>query len=208
MSHEQQSPFADLPRHAYPISRYIWCHLNWLDPSSEKMTGILRDKVKEKELEELVVVLFAKVEIPRPWRRWICKSQDSRDACITKFTPDPDEYPNRIGPICWEITMIPVPTSGETLRDSIWSLAPGLTTNRQSAQSGNCFLLRSDKLLLILFGFYLRFLNLYSKLSISIFCNSRFNCWAFTRSHLNLLISSFFRVLVIKIIRNYSLHRS
>jgi hypothetical protein len=37
-----------------------------LDPSSEKMTGILRDKVKEKELEELVVVLFAKVEIPRP----------------------------------------------------------------------------------------------------------------------------------------------
>jgi hypothetical protein len=66
MSHEQQSPFADLPRHAYPISRYIWCHLNWLDPSSEKMTGILRDKVKEKELEELVVVLFAKVEIPRP----------------------------------------------------------------------------------------------------------------------------------------------
>jgi hypothetical protein len=30
------------------------------------MTGILRDKVKEKELEELVVVLFAKVEIPRP----------------------------------------------------------------------------------------------------------------------------------------------
>jgi hypothetical protein len=86
-----------------------------------------------------VVVLFAKVEIPRPWRRWICKSQDSRDACITKFTPDPDEYPNRIGPICWEITMIPVPTSGETLRDSIWFLAPGLTTNRQSAQSGNCF---------------------------------------------------------------------
>jgi len=30
------------------------------------MTGILRYKVKEKELEELVVVLFAKVEIPRP----------------------------------------------------------------------------------------------------------------------------------------------
>jgi len=30
------------------------------------MTGILRDKVKQKELEELVVVLFAKVEIPRP----------------------------------------------------------------------------------------------------------------------------------------------
>jgi len=30
------------------------------------MTGILRYKDKEKELEELVVVLFAKVEIPRP----------------------------------------------------------------------------------------------------------------------------------------------
>jgi len=30
------------------------------------MAGILRDKVKQKELEELVVVLFAKVEIPRP----------------------------------------------------------------------------------------------------------------------------------------------
>jgi len=30
------------------------------------MTGIQRDKIKEKELEELVVVLFAKVEIPRP----------------------------------------------------------------------------------------------------------------------------------------------
>jgi hypothetical protein len=30
------------------------------------MTGILKDKIKEKELEELVVVLFAKVEIPRP----------------------------------------------------------------------------------------------------------------------------------------------
>jgi hypothetical protein len=30
------------------------------------MTGILRYKAKEKELEELVVVLFAKVEIPRP----------------------------------------------------------------------------------------------------------------------------------------------
>jgi len=30
------------------------------------MTGILRYKIKEQELEELVVVLFAKVEIPRP----------------------------------------------------------------------------------------------------------------------------------------------
>jgi hypothetical protein len=140
-----------------------------------------------------VVVLFAKVEIPRPWRRWICKSQDSRDACITKTTPDPEEYPNRIGPICWEITMIPVPTSGETLRDSIWSLAPGLTTNRQSAQSGNCFLLRSDKLLLILFGFYLRFLNLYSKLSISIFLQFKIQLlgvYSFTLESIDFVILS------------------
>jgi hypothetical protein len=67
MRHEQQSPLADHPKACFPyISRYIRCHLNWLDHPSEKMTGILKDKIKEKELEELVVVLFAKVEIPRP----------------------------------------------------------------------------------------------------------------------------------------------
>ena len=58
--------------------------------------------------------------------------------------------------------MILVPKSGETLTDPSGSLAPGPTTNRQSAESGNCFLLRPDKLLLILFGFYLRILNLSS----------------------------------------------
>jgi len=110
MSHEQQSPLADLQRHAY---LYIAVHQVpplLVGPNPEKMTGILRDKVKEKELEELVVVLFAKVEIPRPRRRWTCISHDSRDACITKFVPHPDEYPNRICSIRWEIAMIPVPT--------------------------------------------------------------------------------------------------
>jgi hypothetical protein len=35
-------------------------------PSPEKTTGFGGTEFKEKELEELVVVLFAKVEIPRP----------------------------------------------------------------------------------------------------------------------------------------------
>jgi len=47
------------------ITRYIRCHLNWSDHARED-DRLWRNRIKEKELEELVVVLFAKVEIPRP----------------------------------------------------------------------------------------------------------------------------------------------
>lgn len=109
-----------------------------------------------------MVVLFAKVEIPRHWRRWTSIFRDSRDACIATTTSSPAEYPNRIWPGLMGADK-DTGTKSRWLSQIRRSLAPGSATHRQSTQSGNCFLLRSDKLLLIPFGFDLRFVNLYSK---------------------------------------------
>ena len=87
MSHEQERPLADTPRHAIP--RYIWCHLHWLDLAREddrkespesKVSTLLQ---KHMQLDFTLHLMFRKRtrgacgspvrkggDIPSPRRRW------------------------------------------------------------------------------------------------------------------------------------------
>jgi hypothetical protein len=82
-------------------------------------------RIKEKELEELVVVLFAKVEIFQDQDAFGPRILiDSRDACIAKTTRYLAEYPTESCSV-QEVTKILVPFWW-TVDDLRRSLAPRL----------------------------------------------------------------------------------
>jgi len=147
------------------------------------MTGIMRDKVKEKELEELVVVLFAKVEIPRPWRRWtrIFMRQQGRLHHQNHTTPS------------WVSKQNPAPSDGSSPRyrylnlvrlsriwADLWLLGP-LPTGRAPKAVIASFYVQTNSSWFALVSTFDSWVFT-QKVSISICCNSRFNCRRFISS--------------------------
>jgi len=137
--------FADTSRYAYiAVNR---CHLQWSDQVRE-VEQTRRNRINEKELEKLVVVLFAKVEI--------FQAHDAVGPAIRKTAGTPAS-PSTTQNLAWVSNRIVLylrshqdtgTKSGGLSKtwDDLWLLG---SYHRQSAKSGNCFLLRSDKLLLI-----------------------------------------------------------